>query len=532
MGNSMASMKESAEELAASCMSPRKEGPNEKLLKAITWNIAAINNNPFEYWITHEDESYNKLMADVQGFIDEPGERDVEVGSVFTEAMWAELKALMEGLGWETAEVEKKWTEDFSKRKIIENFLKDPTLGEKRLASMPDRVTNTINTTDGGKANRPTVISCFGGDMSSMDAWWGEWKKFMFGVKLEVAGKKGGVESKVPAAMLPPLKRAKYPAVTEEEEAISVPLQALCIAIFDAILVHVVSSCSPDGTWLRLKLSMLEALYANKDQRILDIMATTYADADIIFLQEVAGEFINKLRASDLGSRYLVVQPSPASASDQNSLVLLSRRYFNVDAVQDHSAAALKACGEGVPVAAGDLLLIAAVDKQARQYLLASFHGDTNGLATLPVMAAVHGIAEGMSSHRLVFGLDANTYEKEKKGKTQGVQGFAEDFVAKGYTSCWGDAPDPSNHTTFNARTYLQPQLQKAARQDEKKAKGDKNPKDFVLYPKTSFTQDEEAAKDNTGDKKYLENHIFPSLAFPSDHGVVSVTLTHAPVAA
>ena len=24
-----------------------------------TWNIAAINNNPFEYWITHDDADYN-----------------------------------------------------------------------------------------------------------------------------------------------------------------------------------------------------------------------------------------------------------------------------------------------------------------------------------------------------------------------------------------------------------------------------------------------------------------------------------------
>ena len=61
--------------------------------------------------------------------------------------------------------------------------------------------------------------------------------------------------------------------------------------------------------------------------------------------------------------------------------------------------------------------------------------------------------------------------------------------------------------------------------------KGDKNPKDFILFPKAGF-EVLTAAKDNTGDKKYLEDHVFPSLAFPSDHGVVSVTLTHAPVAA
>lgn len=38
-----------------------------------TWNIAAINNNPFEYWITHDDADYNALMEGVQSFIDQPG---------------------------------------------------------------------------------------------------------------------------------------------------------------------------------------------------------------------------------------------------------------------------------------------------------------------------------------------------------------------------------------------------------------------------------------------------------------------------
>ena len=40
-----------------------------------TWNIAAINNNPFEYWITHDDADYNALMEGVQSFIDQPGAR-------------------------------------------------------------------------------------------------------------------------------------------------------------------------------------------------------------------------------------------------------------------------------------------------------------------------------------------------------------------------------------------------------------------------------------------------------------------------
>ena len=95
--------------------------------------------------------------------------RDVPVGDVFTPAMWAELKQEMSTRGWSgLAEVEALWTSDFRKRPIISGFMKDKALGEKRLASMPDRITNTINLASGGVANRPTVINCFEGDMTSL----------------------------------------------------------------------------------------------------------------------------------------------------------------------------------------------------------------------------------------------------------------------------------------------------------------------------------------------------------------------------
>ena len=42
------------------------------------------------------------------------------------------------------------------------------------------------------------------------------------------------------------------------------------------------------------------------------------------------------------------------------------------------------------------------------KYIFASFHGDTDGLATPPVLRAVHAVATMRPSHTLVFGLDAN----------------------------------------------------------------------------------------------------------------------------
>ena len=164
------------------------------------------------------------------------------------------------------------------------------------------------------------------------------------------------------------------------------------------------------------------------------------------------------------------------------------------------------------------------------------------------MLAALHKLALTMPEHRLVFGLDANTYEVGS-GSKQGVAEFATAFVLDGYTSCWGDQPDPKSDTTYNARTFLQPQLQKAARIDEKVSKGDKNPKDFILFSKNAFTL-QAATKDNTGEhryitdmvfpmmatdghqlppssgeRRYIKDMVFPTLSFPSDHGIVAASL-------
>ena len=106
------------------------------------------------------------------------------------------------------------------------------------------------------------------------------------------------------------------------------------------------------------------------------------------------------------------------------------------------------------------------------------------------------------------------------------VEGFAARYMAKGYTSCWGDEPPPTNYTTFNARTFLQPQLQKAARAAEKATKGDRNPKDFILFSREWAAT--AASRDNTGKREYTEGMVFPTLDFPSDHGIVAATLAPA----
>lgn len=505
-------------------------GSSSRRLQVATWNIAAINNNPFEYWITYkENPAYEQLMVDIETFLEEPGDKDVLVPNVFTESMFDELDKRLTGVGWKS--VRSYWESDFSKRKIIADFMKDPTLGSKRLASMPDRMTNTINTADDRQVYRPTVINMYEGDLSTQEKWWKAWEAFMFDTSLKI--KEGnGVVDKIPYTLLLPIPRSKYPAVTEQEEADSLPLQTMCGAIFDAILVHMMNTVSKPDVWQPLKQVMVENLNKKKVPHTLEILEKQYIDFDIIAMEEVSGSFIEEARSSKLGQVFHIMAPFDMDpVRDQNSVVCLNKKTFPSGMEKEITKQVWDAVvlepGKDNPLAAGDILALTTKSVTGDSYVVAAFHGDTNGMATKPVVdAVVKAMANDASlkDHKLIFGLDANTYENGTPGVTQDVLDFAKSYNAHGLTSCWGDTPNPSNYTTFNARTYLQPQLNKACRREDKRSKGDVNPKDFILFPKNTFNVIH-TWKDNTGEKKYIEDMAFPTLTFPSDHGILATVL-------
>ncbi len=142
--------------------SPSHTSGPEGEIEIVTWNIASPNLNPLEYWVTHESKSYSDLMCSVQKAIDDPKEENIELGQIFTRSMFQELKAELSAQKiknleelehiWETQMVRlglflscacdplKAFNLFFQiKRKAITEFLKDPSFGEKRLISMPDR---------------------------------------------------------------------------------------------------------------------------------------------------------------------------------------------------------------------------------------------------------------------------------------------------------------------------------------------------------------------------------------------------------
>lgn len=331
----------------------------------------------------------------------------------------------------------------------------------------------------------------------------------MFDEALTIRTPDGDVTKK-PFQMLKEIKQSKYPAITDDEEPLSLPLQTMCGAIFDAILVHMMNTVSSPKVWQGLKRTMVESLNKKKVPHTLELLDKVYGNADIITLQEVSSSLVEQAKQGPLGNKYWFSTPKDMDPErDQNSVIMLNKNSFQGD-IKEITALVEASFPPGVkvPVSKGDINAISAIDSEGTPFVIASFHGDTNGLATIPVNTALVNTLKNnpeLSNHKLIFGLDANTYEHATPGKQQDVMEWGQSYVELGLTSCWGDVPQKSNYTTFNARTYLQPQLNKACRSSEKREKGDVNPKDFIVFKQQDF----EVVKTWKVSKKSAQNESF-----------------------
>ena len=496
-----------------------QETAHRRPLQVVTWNISAPNRNPFEYWAMHDDREYKDLMLSIQQCLDHPGKHDFFIRDVFTTAMYQDLRAEFEGLGVPyLEELDKVWSGDFSGRKAIAEFLKDASFGDKRLISMPDRITGSIKTQCGAEVFRPSPITGIQDEMGDIPTWWNLWKRYMFKTRLQVRGKL--IDNVF--SMIETIPRTKYPALTAAEEAMSRPLQTLCLALFDAVYMHLLSSVAAE-TWQPLKCTLHKALFENKTQSCVSILQRQYGDADVIFVQEASEAFADRVSAE---LDYLVLRPSGVDGRrSQMSLILARKSRFLKLSAQDLTATVMQ-CVSLKCIEKGDLCVFA-IDSADGQYLLASFHGDSDGKATVPVLSALESLAKSyFPKHTLIFGLDANT-----ANSTSGPSSLlnATDFNAllaqKGFSSCWMGQDINNLWTTFSARTYLQPQLQKAVGLMDVLDRRNMHLKDWILFYHVQLLP-KLVVRDNTG-RRDFHKAVMPSKSFPSDHAIVAVTLLH-----
>eukprot|EP00756_Hemistasia_phaeocysticola_P004452 Hpha_TRINITY_DN12823_c0_g2::TRINITY_DN12823_c0_g2_i1::g.24250::m.24250 len=528
-------------------------------LKVATWNVAGVNNNPFEFWIREgadDAAAYKFLMEGAERFLDSPGSE--RIGDIFTDAHFEELHAEMlsaaeSGVkGWveeHVHAVKRMWTEDFRSRPAVQGFLLAPEIGTKRLVSMPDRVTNTMEAWEDSSwkvINRPAVINCFaGGSIGTVQKWWPVWRDFMFRQKFSF--EKEGASMPV-AARIVPLSHKKYPAVTPDEEKVSVPLQILCLAVFDAVTVYMMNQVDPEKWEAKRAALAFSFGMTGKIERTLQVLARSYSDRDIVFLQETSVSFARAAGEGGMQETHLVVPlDKPDTRRPQNSLILLSRKTFPDPQSQDVTEAVLSGADAGL--GQGDLLCSVVNSATGAKLLLASLHPDTNGLRTLPAVSAVAGYAV---KHGLipVLGIDANAHWAGNPGEKLGVAEFDEALPKLGLTSTWSQEGRPAGGrlTTFNARTCLQSQTNKAVRSKDveaaaewaRRAEGegegsrpvnkaiDMHPKDFIIYSPAHYRAEGQTGRDSTGERRYVPGCTLPLPNFPSDHALVFASLQPA----
>jgi hypothetical protein len=437
-------------------------------IKVASWNIAAPNNNPFEFWSSHNSGDYDDLMVAVQKCMDTPpSDLDVPLVEVFPQFMYTEVRKEMELAGADSLEMlDEAWESNLKSRKAISEFLKDTSLGEKRLISMPDRMTTSIKTHCGKERFRPSPITGIMDDMSTVSTWWPRWKDYMFHSPLFVKGEKAPCLF----SLLKTIPRAKYPALTEVEEAMSRCLQTLCLALFDAVFTFLLSQIAPE-TWQPLKRSLHKALFENKASSCVSILEAHYNDADVIFVQEASEAFAAR---AGVCLNHHVLRPSGLDGRRcQMSLILVKKGLFQVSSAADITSEVERML-EVKCVEKGDLCAFKVQSAQAK-YLLASFHGDSNGRSTAPVLAALETLArESYPDHTLIFGLDANL-----TGEASDLDSL---LAEKSLSSCWEGQDLRSLWTTYNARTHLQPQLHKAVGLSDVLDRRHMRLKDWILF--------------------------------------------------
>jgi len=325
----------------------------------------------------------------------------------------------------------------------------------------------------------------------------------------------------------------------------SMPLQTLYLAVFDMIMFRIVHEAMPEGKWFELKRQIVEAR-SNKIARTIEILSSKhYSQVDVICVCEASTAFKNAAEEV-LEKDFLIPTPELMDkARDQNSMMLLRKSIFDIKKLKDitgevmpflpaESTTPSSSKKKKSAIATGDLFVLHA-ETAMGPFVLATFHGDTQGLSSIGMLTALYKILEERYSHcQLVVGMDANCYFDAKNGARLGVQDFGKWLADHGWQSCFGTTPDTAKVTTCTARTFLQPQMNKVNLASKRATNGDVNPKDHILFLNPDVHTRGcrlvcEAGRDNTGSGDFKSDVTFPTLMFPSDHAIICAVLELEP---
>jgi hypothetical protein len=437
-------------------------------LKTVSWNLGSLQTNTLEFWQPEGSplrRTQELLDAELKTHVNTP------ISNVFTHQMMTALCNFVD--------IDRKAAIFDNYAKISEvsvyDFLTDKTIGRKRFVSMADRVLREHPTF----GLRPSLITGSVITDESIHEWWNTYKSF-----LEIV-------DPVRTMVLRKHNSDKYgnKGFSTYELEYYVELQLLHLAISDACFVYISKAIEELGN----TISDLADTFSNKFVSIKSIL--TSIDADILCLQEVDASSLENFDG------YVSVKPSK-SYGKQDSIILLRKGIF--DSIEFQSL-------ETPVIGPGDLVLIRARHVMSgRKFLIASFHGDANGLSTIPFLRDLR--QEVRDEDIVIIGSDTNAhYDSGDEGSKlkystfeSFVSSYSWEIVNKGYP------------TTRSCRTFFQAQAHKGHHAEDIQFASD--PKDNIIFRDLTLVDSHIIFGES-------ESAPIPNKQVPSDHAIVLATL-------
>ena len=393
-------------------------------IKVASWNVGALQTNPLEFW-----QPTNSKHRQVQENLDQALQglgRTIQISDIVSAQMIQDILALddfgpnMEVIG-----------DVFESIKTISvhAYLTDKNIGRKRFVSMADRLLR----------DRPSLISSKRAP-PGISTWWPDYLNYLQETKPIVNG------------ILKSHNSPKYgdQGFSKFDKEYYRELQLLHLAIADACHVFLAGTVPLVGNMI----AELGDQFGTKFTAIKEIL--TNHSPDVICLQEVDFFAFQPLLGFDF------YRP-PASNGKQDSLILLRQGIFdNVSEVH---------LGSSV-VGPGDLVLLTCRQiRSSKSTLIASYHGETNGTTTLPLLEAIHSLSSAYES--VIVGSDTNAHYESGGSKLEFAE--LERFTSKMHWKLSNNA----NPTTRSCRTFFQAQAHKGHHMSE--IHFDSDPKDNII---------------------------------------------------
>lgn len=258
--------------------------------------------------------------------------------------------------------------------------------------------------------------------------------------------------------------------------------------------------------WMEVKRDLMSVDKTEQTVRIVE----NYKVFDFILLQEATAALAPALNAA-MPSHTLIVPPG---ARGQDSLILAKKDAMSTE-LTDETARFVEAAKESAPELAIEPGYACVVSMRVRgeNVVIGSYHSDSDGKMTVPFVNAFTKYTDQKLVKGLL-GIDGNMASDPDKGKLYSHD-FREAIARHGWHSCLPD----DVWTTFKARTFVQPQFQKAVLSKNLSTEADMGPKDHILAAKDAYFA--RAARDTSGQQEFLDRPL-PTKTFPSDHAIVA----------